>query len=134
MQTCLEVRGIAERNTEITRNDYTKADVYSSIHPDALSTGDPQGKGSGHGGHTHSIPNCSLPKTLMDYSNFDTHAQNIGGSYDIGEGGQSYNGRNGGRVFLKTISLYNENNAYASDNNIVDTTMNIQDGDQIVIY
>lgn len=134
MQTCLEITGITERNIEITRNDYTKFDQYSNIHSDALSNGDPQGKGSGHGGHTHSVPNCSLPKTLMDYSNFDTHAENIGGSYDIGLGGVSYNGRSGGRTFLKTISVYNEENAYNSNANIVDTIANIEDGDQVVIY
>lgn len=133
MQSCLEVRGIEERNVEIIRNDYSKVDQYSAAHPDAISNGDPQGKGSGHGGHTHSIPNCRLPKTMMDYSNFDTHAQNLGGSYDIGLGGVSYNGRLGGREFLKNISVYNENNAYGSDV-IVETIANIQDGDQVVIY
>lgn len=133
MQSCLEITGITERNTEIVRNDYTKTDEYSSIHSDALSNGDPQGKGSGHGGHTHSTPNCNLPKTMMDYSNFDTHAENIGGSYDIAPNGISYNGRQGGRTFLKTISNYNAENAYNSGNNLINTEANQQDGDQVVI-
>ena len=122
MQTCLEVKGISARNESLVRNDYTRVDEYSAIHSDALSNGDPQGKGSGHGGHTHSVPDCTRPSTI-DYSNFDT--ENGGGLYDIA-------GRNGvgGRTFLKNISVYNENYEYGA--NLVDTTLNVQDG-QIVI-
>lgn len=124
-QTCLEKNGIERRQEELVRNDYNRTDDYNDRHPDALSTGDPQGKGSGNGGHTHSIPNCDLPKGMYNYSSIDTVSENIGGSYDI-------NGRNGigGRTFLKNISLYNENNQYGI--NSVDTTLNIEDG-QIVI-
>lgn len=131
MQTCLEKRGIQERNTEIVRNDYSKVDQYSENHPDAISNGDPQGKGSGHGGHTHSIPNCNLPKTAMSYANFDTHSENLGGSYDIAADGVSYGGRQGGRGFLKNISLYNENNQYGA--HLVNTEANVEDGDQVII-
>lgn len=122
MQTCLEVKGIQSRNNLIVRNDYTRTDEYSATHPDALSTGDPQGKGTGHGGHTHSIPDCTAPSTI-NYSNFDTNGG--GGEYDI-------NGRNGvgGRVFCQNISLYNEANSYC--NVAIDTTANVADG-QIVI-
>ena len=124
-QTCLEKNAISKRQEELVRNDYSKADEYSEIHPDALSTGDPLGKGSGNGGHLHSIPNCDLPKGMMDYSSIDTRSENIGGSYDI-------NGRNGvgGRNFLKTISLYNEENEYGV--NYVATTLNVLDGQIIV--
>jgi len=124
-QTCLEKNAISKRQEELVRNDYTRFEEYSETHPDALSTGDPLGKGSGNGGHLHSIPNCDLPKGMMDYSNIDTRSENIGGSYDI-------NGRNGigGRNFLRTISLYNEENEYGI--NYVDTTANIEDG-QIVV-
>ncbi len=124
-QTCLEKTGLQRRQEELVRNDYTRFDEYSAIHKDAISDGDPQGKGSGHGGHTHSVPNCDLPKGMMDYSNFDTNAENIGGSYDI-------HGRNGvgGREFLSTINIYNESNSYGI--NSVDTTANVEDG-QIVI-
>ena len=124
-QTCLEKTGIEKRHEQIVRNDYNIQDEYSALHKDALSDGDPLGKGSGHGGHTHSIPDCNKTSNLMDYSNFDTSAQNVGGSYDI-------NGRNGigGRNFLKTISLYNEENQYGT--NLVDSTANVQDG-QIII-
>ena len=124
-QTCLEKVGIEKRHDTIVRNDYNIEDQYSQLHKDALSDGDPLGKGSGHGGHTHYVPDCSKPSSMMDYSNFDTEASNIGGSYDI-------NGRNGvgGRNFLKTISIYNEENQYGP--NLIDTTANEQDG-QIII-
>lgn len=124
-QTCLEVKGIEKRQETLVRNDYTRNDQYSEVHPDAISNGDPLGKGSGHGGHTHSIPDCDRPSTLIDYSNFDTHSNNLGGSYDI-------NGRNGngGRDYLKNISKYNSENQYGIES--VDTTKNVEDG-QIVI-
>ena len=122
MQTCLEVKGIESRTNLITRNDYTRNEEYSAMHPDALATGDPQGKGTGHGGHLHSIPDCTAPSTIS-YSNFDT--ENAGGLYDI-------EGRNGvgGRNFLKNISMFNEATPYTL--NYVDTTANVADG-QIVI-
>lgn len=122
MQTCLEVKGIEARNESLVRNDYTRNDEYSSTHPDALSNGDPLGKGTGHGGHTHSTPDCTRPSSI-DYSNFDT--TNGGGIYDI-------EGRNGvgGRNFLETISVYNETHEYGP--NSVDTSANVADG-QIVI-
>ncbi len=124
-QTCLEKTGIERRQEELVRNDYTRFDEYSAVHKDALSDGDPLGKGSGHGGHTHSVPNCDLPRGMMDYSNFDTQASNLGGSYDI-------HGRNGvgGREFLSTINIYNETNSYGPTS--VDTTANVEDG-QIVV-
>ena len=124
-QTCLEKVGIEKRHDTIVKNDYNIEDQYSQLHKDALSDSDPLGKGSGHGGHTHYVPDCNKPSSMMDYSNFDTESSNIGGSYDI-------NGRNGigGRNFLKTISIYNEENQYGP--NLIDTTANEQDG-QIII-
>ena len=124
-QTCLEKVGIEKRHDTIVKNDYNIEDQYSQLHKDALSDGDTLGKGSGHGGHTHYVPDCNKPSSMMDYSNFDTESSNIGGSYDI-------NGRNGvvGRNFLKTISIYNEENQYGP--NLIDTTANEQDG-QIII-
>lgn len=125
-QTCLEKKGIETRQETIIRNDYNKSDEYNDQHKDALSTGDPLGKGSGNGAHGHSVPDCSKPKGMIDYSNFDTHSQNIGGQYDIeGRNGQ------GGRNYLMTISLYNENNQYGI--NSVDTSANVADG-QVVIW
>ena len=126
-QTCLEVNAIERRQEELVRNDYTRNDEYSETHKDALSDGDPLGKGSGFGGHTHYLPDCKKPKTMYDYSNFDTNANNVGGSYDI-------NGRNGvgGRRYLQTICLYNEENQYGA--NSVDTSLNVADGQIVIKY
>ena len=71
MQSCLEKRGIEERSVEIVRSDYNIENQYGPSHPDALSNGDVNGKGTGHGGHTHYLPDCNKPTSTIDYSNFD---------------------------------------------------------------
>ena len=118
MQTCLEKKGIEARNETLVRNDYGKIDEYSALHTDAISNGDPLGKGTMIGGDTHATPDCSRTSTI-DYSNFDTMIG--GGLYDI-------EGRNGvgGRRFLMNISKYNANNEYGV--NSVDTSANLADG------
>ena len=70
-QTCLEKRGMEERHVEITRSDYNIENQYGATHKDALSDGDAQGKGTGHGGHTAWTPDCTKPTSTIDYSNFD---------------------------------------------------------------
>lgn len=122
-QTCLEKKGIEARHENILRNDYNSTDEYSALHKDALSDGDPLGKGTGHGGHGHWLPDCSKGQTMIDYSNFDT--ENGGGLYDIeGRSGK------GGRNWSKNISLYNENDQYGP--NSVDTTANQLEGQVII--
>ena len=119
MQSCLEKKGIEERKEHIVRSDYNIEDQYSANHSDAKSNGDPRGKGTGHGGFSHWLPDCSKPSSMIDYSNFDT--TNGGGSFDI-------DGRNGigGRNYLKTISMYNENYQYGS--HLVNTEENLNQG------
>ena len=114
-QSYLEKFGIDERDKTVVRNDYTKVDEYSLLHPDALSSGDPQGKGTGNGGHVHSVPDHSKPTTMIDYSNFNTAEG--GGLYDI-EGRMGIGGRN----FLQNISLYNPEHEYGY--NSIDTSAN----------
>lgn len=118
MQTCLEKKGIESRNETIVRNDYNKSEEYKDTHIDALSDGDVKGKGTGHGGHTHSIPDCNKPSAI-NYGSFNT--ENGGGLYDI-------EGRNGvgGRNFLKTISKYSGENEYGA--HMIDTRANMIDG------
>lgn len=122
MQSCLEIRGIEERQKEIVRSDYNIEDQYSSTHKDAISDGDKLGKGTGHGGHTHWLPDCNKPSTTIDYSNFDT--TNGGGIYDI-------EGRNdiGGRKKALASSLYNKENQYSA--NLIDTEKNQQLGQYV---
>lgn len=122
-QTCLENRGYTERHREIVKNDYSNNDQYSSLHKDAISDGDAQGKGTGHGGHTHWLPDCTKPTTAYDYSNFDTTEG--GGLYDI-------EGRNdiGGRKRMMSYCLYNSDEQYGVS--AVDTAVNVADGQIIV--
>ena len=118
-QTCLEKRGMEERHEEIVRSDYNIENQYGPTHPDAMSDGDPQGKGTGHGGHTHFLPDCTKPTTTINYQNFDT--ENGGGYYDI-------KGRNGisGRDNALAISLYNKQIQYGPT--LVDTSKNVAEG------
>ena len=117
-QSALEAKAIETRRETLVRNDYDRSEEYSILHSDALSNGDPLGKGTGMGGHTHSTPDFSKPSSIS-YSNFDTF--NGGGLYDI-------EGRNGigGRNFLTTINKYNSANEYGP--NSVDMAENLADG------
>lgn len=119
MQSKLEKVGIEERKNEILKSDYDLETQYSSTHDDALSTNDPQGKGTGHGGHTHFLPDQTKASTTIDYSNFDT--ENGGGSYDI-------EGRNnvGGRKRLTAYSIYNKENQYGA--HLIDSEENLRQG------
>lgn len=119
MQSCLEKRGIEERSVEIVRSDYNIENQYGPSHPDALSNGDVNGKGTGHGGHTHYLPDCNKPTSTIDYSNFDTLSG--GGLYDI-------EGRNdvGGRKKAINSSLYNHERQYSA--NLVNTEINLRQG------
>lgn len=125
-QSTLESNAINKRKEELVRSDYNINDAYSESHEDALSnpedTTKALGKGTGSGGHQHSIPDFTKPSTLMNYSNLDT--SNGGGTYDI-------YGRNeqGGRNRLLKINLYNKDNAYGP--NSVDTSANIEDGQYV---
>jgi hypothetical protein len=122
-QTCLEKRGMEERHQEITRSDYNIENQYGATHPDAISDGDAQGKGTGHGGHNAWLPDCTKPTNMIDYSNFDTF--NGGGEYDI-------HGRNdvGGREKSLARSMYNSENEYGAD--LVNTAENIAQGQYYV--
>ena len=119
MQSCLEKRGIEERSVEIVRSDYNIENQYGPSHHDALSNGDVNGKGTGHGGHTHYLPDCNKPTSTIDYSNFDT--LNGGGLYDI-------EGRNdvGGRKKAINSSLYNHERQYSA--NLINTEINLRQG------
>lgn len=122
-QSCLEKRGIDERQREIVRSDYNKEDSYSAEHKDAISDGDVQGKGTNHGGHSHWLPNCDLGTTMIDYSNFDT--TNGGGLYDI-------KGRNGigGREYNNNISMYSKERPYGSE--LINTAESVAQGQYVM--
>ena len=117
-QTCLEKRGMEERHEEITRSDYNIENQYGASHPDALSDGDVQGKGTG-GSHGHWLPDCTKPGGYIDYSNFYT--ENGGGKYDI-EGRCDLPGRNQ----MLARSMYNKEYQYGAQ--LVNTEQNRIDG------
>jgi hypothetical protein len=123
-QSRLEIKGLEKRKDLISYNDYQHGDTteYNENHPDALSDGDPLGKGTGVPLGVAKLPG-ETTLTTISYSNIDT--RNGGGLYDI-------EGRNGvgGRTLLKTMNLYNENNAYGLDS--VDTSANVLDGQYTV--
>ena len=120
MQSCLEKRGIDERHNEIVRSDYTRDNQYSATHPDALATGDRQGKGTGHGGHTFWLPNCNGQMGVFNYSNFDT-SPSSGAGNDID---------NETRRTALARSLYNDERYYSA--RLVNTELNVREGQYVV--
>lgn len=116
MQSCLEKISIEERNEEIVRSDYNSDNMYSATHTDALATGDAQGKGTGHKGHTHWLPDCNGTIGVFNYSNFDTSPDSGAGNSDD----------NTARTTAFTRSLYKYDNQYSVRS--VDTSINVADG------
>lgn len=121
-QSRLEQEALDKRNELRVISDYSQTNEYSESHKDALSDGDPLGKGTGVPLGMASQPGATNNKSIS-YSNMDT--ENAGGQYDI-------EGRNGvgGRKYLSLINLYNKNSQYGVDS--VDTSQNVADG-QITI-
>lgn len=122
-QTRLEAESLQIRKETSIKNDYnSKTELYNENHDSAKTHNDelhPLGKGTGHGGHTHTKPNRNASKTMIDRSQFDTN--NGGGSYDI------YGMNNaGGRIRSQMINLYGPENQYNEDS--IDTSKNIEDG------
>lgn len=126
-QSNLETKALEARHTQIVRSDYSKQDIYSETHEDAISNPEDVnkilGKGTNSGGHQHYIPDISKSSATYNYSNIDT--ANGGGAYDI-------HGRNenSGRNRLISINIYNKNNSYGPDS--VDTSANINDGQYVI--
>lgn len=121
-QSRLESEAIDKRHELEVISDYQKnTNEYSEQHEDALSNGDPQGKGTGIS-MGYSIPGQTTNKGI-NYANIATNSG--GGLYDI-------EGRNGigGRKYLETINMYNSVNSYGVDS--VDTSKNVAEGQFIV--
>lgn len=80
--TCLETRSIAERHEQMARQTYTKEDPYHVGHQDALATGDQNGKGTGSGGHTFYLPDCTLGINdfTKSFNQLDTHPNSGAGN------------------------------------------------------
>ena len=119
--SCLEVQGVEARENNLLKreNNYSEEIKYSANHIDAISNGDPRGKGTNSGSHSHSVPDCSLGNKGINYKNFDTHNfDNTGGEYDM----EGYKGI-GGRNFLMTISKYSKENEYGKNSIDISNTI-----------
>lgn len=138
MRSYLEIESMNARHTMEIRSDYQKTNQYSETHPDALApdysngqgkvhtTTDGKnytlGKGTGHGGHGHSLPHATSQIGVFDYSNFDT-------SYNSHAGNEL---DNTARNTAMTRSLYSPLNPYGSGVNAVDTSMNVLEGQYVL--
>lgn len=114
-QSYLEIEGILDRKEQTGRSDYQReTNEYNEQHPDALATGDEQGKGTGDfGGHGWIVPDMTVPKGQMS------------GQFNTSEGGNDcdYNARN----VMTSRSIYGPGREYGLDYK-VDTTANVLDG------
>lgn len=132
MRSCLEKRSMDGsdnmpygRHQQEVRSDYQRTHQYSATSPDALSplhdNGEGihgQGKGTGHGGHGHWLPDCNGQLGVFNYSNFDTAIASGAGNEDDNEA----------RNIALTRSLYNDANPYGA----IDTSMNVAEGQFVV--
>lgn len=128
MRSCLEIYSMDGSSTmpygrhqQEIRSDYQRTNQYSETHPDALSPlhdegkgKKGQGKGTGHGGHSHWLPNCTGQLGVFNYSNFDTAISSGAGNEDDNEA----------RNIALTRSLYNHERPYGD----IDTTLNREEG------
>lgn len=126
-QSELERIGIDRRdNHELVRNDYRKNNKYDEEHKYAQSRPDStdhpeRGKGTNESDFTPFRPH---EKTGI-VNQIDT--TNGGGAYDVyGRNGSGVQVGYSGRNYLKTINLYNENNAYGKDSVEIDTMIDGQ--------
>jgi len=122
-QSRLEFEALNKRHELQVISDYQKeVNEYSESHKDAMSDGDPLGKGTGVS-MGFSIPGQTTNKGI-NYSNIDTTKG--GGQYDI----EGRDGVGGGRNYSANINLYNSENSYGSDS--VDTSANVAEGQYVV--
>ena len=125
-QQRLEVEALEMRKKLTQENDYQRGESheYNADHKDAISDGDPLGKGTRTPLGVASRPGEN-PSKGISYSNIDT--KHGGGLYDIE--GRPEVGKSG-RVQLMAMNLYNEANQYGADS--VDTSANVADGQYVV--
>lgn len=121
VQSCLEFVSMEARHEQEARSDYQRDNQYSALHPDALASSG-NGKGTGHGGHSHWLPNCRGTIGIINYSNFDT-AITSGAGNDCD---------NLAREKALARSLYNGANIYSQLS--VDTSRNVREGQFVNVY
>lgn len=107
-----------QRHIQNAKQDYTRNNQYNDIHPDALATGDQDGKGTGHGGHTHYLPDCNgiLNDFTRSRSQLDTDIRSGAGNCQD----------NSARNIMFARSVFSPVREYSKD--LIDSTMNIAEG------
>lgn len=117
-QSCLEILSMNERHEEIVRSDYNYENKYDGLHPDALATGDAQGKGTGGGQAAPWLPDCSsyMGTSTFRYDDFDTAVSSNAGN----------NADNEARNKSFVRSLYSAEAPYSEVK--IDTSANIREG------
>jgi hypothetical protein len=116
-QQRLEQEAIPHREELLLKNDYQAGALeYNESHKDALSDGDPLGKGTGEAMGVAPLPGSVLDKGI---SRRNVNTSNGGGQYDIE--GRPEVGKSG-RVELMAMNLYSEHDSYGVDS--VDTSAN----------
>lgn len=108
------------RHEQMVRSDYNRENQYNESHPDALATGDAQGKGTGSSGHGHWLPDCNSAPNVFRYDNFDTDI-----SFHAGNDTD-----NAARNEMLARSMYNQENIY--DASAIDTSANVAEGQYVV--
>lgn len=121
-QSRLETEGLSKRHELEVISDYQKnTNEYNESHKDAMSDGDPLGKGTGVS-MGFSVPGQTTNRGI-NYSNLNT--KEGGGEYDI-EGRLGV----GGRIRSSVINLYNNEQSYGIES--VDTSKNVAEGQFVV--
>ena len=113
-QSCLEIRSMDARHTQIVRSDYQAENRYGNVGANMVTIKDLTMKGRNDGGHTHWLPDCHATVNTFLRFNFDTDpASNLGNLADQAA-------RNASMV----RSVYNALTPYGN----VDTSANILEG------
>lgn len=128
MRSFLEIESMNARHEMETRSDYTRVNQYSETHPDALATGDRQGKGTGHPGHGDWLPHCTSQINVFNFSNFDTAITSNAGNGNINDPQSDVYARNA----AMTKSLYSPTNPYNEGANSIDTSLNVLEGQYVI--
>lgn len=92
---CLETKAIQERNKEMSGARFREGAEYSVEYAAR------HGKGTGHGGHTHTLPDCSIDSTLFDVN---------GSNFDVWDGGNECDKRI--REVMLGRQMYGPDNEY----------------------
>ena len=143
-QTCLEHIGLTHRPVLLNKNEYQnlEGEIYNVDHPNAIADGDGRGRGTQHGGHSHSVPDCSIAEYIGEHyqSPIDPQIDTYHRSGPAGTGAGDCIDVHGlpgsispsGRNRLLAINHYDQENMYGLD--YVNTQRNVEDGQFVVGY